>query len=67
MSRTYIDQFLAFLEKLIANANNVSPNLCLRYIDDIFAVFDSGRALVHSFWIFSIPNTTTLNLPSKKI
>ena len=31
-------------EKLFANTNNLSPNLYLRCIDDIYAVFDSDSA-----------------------
>ena len=31
-------------EKLFTITNNLSPNLYLRYIDDIYAVFDSDSA-----------------------
>ena len=38
----WLFSFLGCLEeKLFANANNLSPDLYLRYIDDIYAVFDS--------------------------
>ena len=41
-STTLVNFFLGCLEeKLSANSNNLSPNLYLRYIDDIYAVFDS--------------------------
>ena len=61
---TVANFFLGCLEeKLFANnTNNLSPNLYLRYIDDILIVI----AHVHSFWIFSIHSIKTLNLPKKK-
>ena len=41
----YANFFLgSFVEKLFANTNNLSPNLYLWYIDDIYAVFDSDSA-----------------------
>ena len=55
---------LRFLEKSVANTNKFSPNLCLGYINDDHAFFDiTVIALVHSFLIFSIQNTNSLNLP----
>ena len=43
---TLTNLFLGWLEeKLFANTNNLSPNLYLRYIVDIYAVFDSDSAL----------------------
>ena len=42
---TLANFFLGCLEeKLFANSNNLLPNLYLRYIDDIYAVFDSDSA-----------------------
>ena len=42
---TLANFFLGCLEeKLFANSNNLSPNLYLRYIDDIYAVFNSNSA-----------------------
>ena len=42
---TLANFFLGCLEeKLFANSNNLSPNLYLRYIADIYAVFDSDSA-----------------------
>ena len=42
---TLANFFLGCLEeKLFANSNNLSPNLHLRNIDDIYAVFDSDSA-----------------------
>ena len=43
---TLTNLFLGCLEeKLFTNTNNLSPNLYLRYIVDIYAVFDSDSAL----------------------
>ena len=42
---TLANFFLGCLEeKLLANSNNLLPNLYLRYIDDVYAVFDSDSA-----------------------
>ena len=42
---TLANFFLGYLEeKLFANTNNLSPNLYLRYINDIYVVFDSDSA-----------------------
>ena len=42
---TLANFFLGCLEeKLLASTNNPSPNLYLRYIDDIYTVFDSDSA-----------------------
>ena len=42
---TLANSFLGRLEeKSFASTNNFLPNLYLRYIDDIYAVFDIDRA-----------------------
>ena len=45
LGRTLANFFLGCLkEKLFANTNNLSPNVYLRYIHDIYAVFDCDNA-----------------------
>ena len=44
LRRTLAKFLLGCLEKLFANMNNFSPNLYLRYINDIYAAVDSGSA-----------------------
>ena len=60
-------------EKLFANSNNLLPNLYLRYIDDIYAVFDSDSACTQFLDILTsqrkgikftlVKNTYLENLP----
>ena len=52
-------------EKLFANTNSLSPNLYLRYIDDIYVVFDSDSACAQFLDILSrsLILSKTLNLP----
>ena len=66
MSRVHIGQFFVrlFRGEIIFTTNYLSPNLFLRYRNDIYAVFDSNSACTQ-LWIFSIHHTKTLNLPKK--
>ena len=60
---TLANFFLGCLEeKLFANSNNLLPNLYLRYIDDIYAVFDSDSACTQFLDILNSQHKT-LNLP----